>query len=181
MEAHLAPKQLVPVNKISSTCEICSGPHDTQYCMEILEQAFVDYASSHTNKAGVRSIPLQYAPSNQINFMMLNRKEKSEKTRATPQNIDTTPPSPPDPSISFLTKKGNDGDVMFIAFIRRYDDSHDEGPKDEKNERIEVLEVEYFDIFPTRSKIAYHKYLMSGPIPSLFLRNPIITEGCPNF
>ncbi|GJY64778.1 hypothetical protein Tco_0466238 [Tanacetum coccineum] len=30
MEAHLAPKQLVQLNKITSLCEICSGPHDTQ-------------------------------------------------------------------------------------------------------------------------------------------------------
>ncbi|GKE18115.1 hypothetical protein Tco_1425692 [Tanacetum coccineum] len=29
MEAHLAPKKHVQVNKISSSCEICSGPHDT--------------------------------------------------------------------------------------------------------------------------------------------------------
>ncbi|GKA58732.1 hypothetical protein Tco_0758045 [Tanacetum coccineum] len=42
------------------------------------------------------------------------------------------------------------------------------------------LEVEYFDIFPTRSELAYHKYLMCIPIPSIFLRNPIITEGCPS-
>ncbi|GJR70745.1 hypothetical protein Tco_0016810 [Tanacetum coccineum] len=42
------------------------------------------------------------------------------------------------------------------------------------------LEVEYFDIFPTRSKLTYHKYLMYGPIPSLFLRNPIIVGGCPS-
>nr|GEX42332.1 zinc finger, CCHC-type [Tanacetum cinerariifolium] len=34
MKAHLAPKQPVQVNKISSSCKICSGPHDTQYCME---------------------------------------------------------------------------------------------------------------------------------------------------
>ncbi|GJW75031.1 MAK10-like protein [Tanacetum coccineum] len=34
MEAHLAPKQPVQVNKITSSCEICSGPHDTKYCME---------------------------------------------------------------------------------------------------------------------------------------------------
>ncbi|GJV48858.1 hypothetical protein Tco_1439070 [Tanacetum coccineum] len=34
MKAHLAPKQPVQVNKISSSCEICSGPHDTQFCME---------------------------------------------------------------------------------------------------------------------------------------------------
>ncbi|GJT23993.1 hypothetical protein Tco_0893930 [Tanacetum coccineum] len=52
MEAHLAPKQLIQVNKITSSCEICSGPHDTQYCMENPEQAFVDYASSRTNEAG---------------------------------------------------------------------------------------------------------------------------------
>ncbi|GJS32870.1 MAK10-like protein [Tanacetum coccineum] len=52
MEAHLAPKQPVQVNKITSSCEICSGPHDTQYCMENLEQAFVEYASSRTDEAG---------------------------------------------------------------------------------------------------------------------------------
>ncbi|GJU15705.1 hypothetical protein Tco_1143671 [Tanacetum coccineum] len=52
MEAHLAPKQHVQVNKISSSCEICSGPHDTQYCMKNPEQAFVEYASSRTDEAG---------------------------------------------------------------------------------------------------------------------------------
>ncbi|GJX32488.1 hypothetical protein Tco_0242343, partial [Tanacetum coccineum] len=51
MEAHLALKQHVQVNKITSSCEICSGPHDTQYCMENPEQAFVEYASSRTDKA----------------------------------------------------------------------------------------------------------------------------------
>ncbi|GJW55653.1 MAK10-like protein [Tanacetum coccineum] len=34
MEAQLAPKQPIQVNKITSSCEICSGPHDTQYCMK---------------------------------------------------------------------------------------------------------------------------------------------------
>ncbi|GJY08960.1 hypothetical protein Tco_0377145, partial [Tanacetum coccineum] len=28
------------------------GPHDTQYCMEDSEQAFVEYASSRTDEAG---------------------------------------------------------------------------------------------------------------------------------
>ncbi|GJX09980.1 MAK10-like protein [Tanacetum coccineum] len=46
MEALLALKQHIQVNKITFSCEICSGPQDTQYCMENLEQAFVDYASS---------------------------------------------------------------------------------------------------------------------------------------
>ncbi|GJU95061.1 hypothetical protein Tco_1319817, partial [Tanacetum coccineum] len=52
MEAHLAPTQPTQVNKITTSCEICSGPHDTQYCMEDPEQAFVEYASSRTDKAG---------------------------------------------------------------------------------------------------------------------------------
>ncbi|GJZ84768.1 hypothetical protein Tco_0650107 [Tanacetum coccineum] len=52
MEAHLSPKQSVQVNKITSSCEICSGPHDTQSCMENPEQAFVDYASSCIDKVG---------------------------------------------------------------------------------------------------------------------------------
>ncbi|GJW34963.1 MAK10-like protein [Tanacetum coccineum] len=52
MEAHFAPKSHVQVNKIASSCEICSGPHNTQYCMENPEQAFVEYASSRTDEAG---------------------------------------------------------------------------------------------------------------------------------
>ncbi|GKB54840.1 hypothetical protein Tco_0905593 [Tanacetum coccineum] len=52
MEAYLALTQPTQVNKITTSCEICSGPHDTQYCMEDPEQAFVEYASSRTDKAG---------------------------------------------------------------------------------------------------------------------------------
>ncbi|GJR56581.1 hypothetical protein Tco_0503579 [Tanacetum coccineum] len=51
MEAHLAPKSSVQVNKITSSCEICSGPHVTQYCMKNPEQAFVEYASLRIDKA----------------------------------------------------------------------------------------------------------------------------------
>ncbi|GJV48245.1 hypothetical protein Tco_1438457 [Tanacetum coccineum] len=51
MEAHLAPTQPTQVNKITTLCEIYSGPHDTQYCIEDPEQTFVEYASSRTDKA----------------------------------------------------------------------------------------------------------------------------------
>ncbi|GKA99617.1 hypothetical protein Tco_0827611 [Tanacetum coccineum] len=57
MEAHLVPKSSVQVNKIGSSCEICSGPHDTQYCLEYPEQAFVDYASSCTDEAKDARLP----------------------------------------------------------------------------------------------------------------------------
>ncbi|GJZ80920.1 hypothetical protein Tco_0645914 [Tanacetum coccineum] len=51
MEARLAPTQPNQVNKITTSCEICSGPHVTQYCMEDPEQAFVEYASLRTDEA----------------------------------------------------------------------------------------------------------------------------------
>ncbi|GJY28070.1 hypothetical protein Tco_0403837 [Tanacetum coccineum] len=47
MDAYLASTQLTQVNKITASCEICNGPHDTHNCMEGPEQACVDYASSH--------------------------------------------------------------------------------------------------------------------------------------
>ncbi|GJV65693.1 MAK10-like protein [Tanacetum coccineum] len=52
MEAHLASTQPTQVNKITTSCEICSGPYDTQYCMEDPEQAIVEYASSCTDEVG---------------------------------------------------------------------------------------------------------------------------------
>ncbi|GKE70723.1 hypothetical protein Tco_1528795 [Tanacetum coccineum] len=52
MEAHLALPQPTQMNKITTSCEIYSGPHDTQYCMENPKQAFIKYASSRTDKAG---------------------------------------------------------------------------------------------------------------------------------
>ncbi|GJY87938.1 hypothetical protein Tco_0502566 [Tanacetum coccineum] len=49
MEAYIAPMKPTQVNKITSSCEICSGCYDTHYDMENLEQAFVDHASSRTD------------------------------------------------------------------------------------------------------------------------------------
>nr|GEU76243.1 MAK10-like protein [Tanacetum cinerariifolium] len=63
MVAHLALTQPTHMNKITTPCEISSGPHDTQYFMENPKQAFVEYASSRTDEAGdlgsfVNIIPL---------------------------------------------------------------------------------------------------------------------------
>ncbi|GKB30023.1 MAK10-like protein, partial [Tanacetum coccineum] len=44
--------QKVPHHGIDLWLQLCSGPHDTQYCMEDPEQAFVEYASSRTDEAG---------------------------------------------------------------------------------------------------------------------------------
>jgi hypothetical protein len=52
MKSYEAPKPSSQVNKITSSCELCSGPHDTRDCVELPETAFADYASSRTDEAG---------------------------------------------------------------------------------------------------------------------------------
>nr|GEU52059.1 MAK10-like protein [Tanacetum cinerariifolium] len=170
---------------------------ENQYCMKNPEQAFVDYASSRTDEAGVRSMPSQYVPSNQTNPMMIGQKKKGKKRK------ETTPSSPPDLTILFITDKvrklnsflessglvprssdikfvctkEDDEDVMFIEIIKKYYDSREHKLEEDENAMTRGLGVEYFFIFPTRSKLVYHKYLMSGLITSMFIRSPIIVGG----
>ncbi|GJW43278.1 hypothetical protein Tco_0072077 [Tanacetum coccineum] len=137
-------------------------------------------------------------PKQQIDSRDDRTEKNEEEQKESPENTHPDSSTPPDPSISFINEKvlkfnslfeslglvplspnaelvctkEEDGDVMFIEIVPKDDASQKEEP--EAGEQ----EVEYFDIFPTKSEIAYHKYLMCGPIPSIFLRNPIITEGC---
>nr|GEW66488.1 reverse transcriptase [Tanacetum cinerariifolium] len=214
METHLAPTQSTQVNKITTSCEICSGPHDTQYHIENPKQAFVDYASSCTDATGgtlpsdtiknpklgthpvlsTRSYPTMDPQCStqihcSINTITIhpkqqsdshdNTKENEEEERGSPEN-DPYFPTPPDPSISFITEKvlkfnllfeslglvppspnsklfctkEEDGDVMFIEIILKDDNSQKDEPE------AGVQEIEYFDVFPARSELAYHKYLI---------------------
>jgi hypothetical protein len=52
MKSYEAPKHSSQVNKITSSCELCSGPHDTRDCMELPGTAFADYACTRTDEAG---------------------------------------------------------------------------------------------------------------------------------
>ncbi|GKD80648.1 hypothetical protein Tco_1347487 [Tanacetum coccineum] len=52
------------MNKITFSCEIWSGPHDTQYCMENPEQAFVEYTYSSNNEVGNRKFTTNQGPRN---------------------------------------------------------------------------------------------------------------------
>ncbi|GKF65365.1 hypothetical protein Tco_0191882, partial [Tanacetum coccineum] len=103
-----------------------------------------------------------------------NGEKENKKEEDNPENIHVDPPTPLDPSVTFITEKvlkfnslfeslglvppssntelictkEEDGDVMFIEII----------PKDD-NSRKEELEAEgqklkYFDIFPTRSELS---------------------------
>ncbi|GKB75269.1 MAK10-like protein [Tanacetum coccineum] len=115
--------------------------------------------------------------------------EEEQDEKENPKNINTNPSSPLDPSVSFITEKVRKLNSLFESLglvpqtsntIKKNDDSHKEEPEVGENAGVGELEVEYFDVFPTRSELAYHKYLMCGPIPLIFLRNPIIIEGCPS-
>ncbi|GKA38833.1 zinc finger, CCHC-type containing protein [Tanacetum coccineum] len=44
--------------------DIMIGPHDTQYCMEDLEQAFIVYTSSRTDEAGSNQFTTIQGPRN---------------------------------------------------------------------------------------------------------------------
>ncbi|GKC21675.1 hypothetical protein Tco_1023825 [Tanacetum coccineum] len=86
---------------------------------------------------------------------------------------------PQSSNTKFVCSKEDDGEVMFIEIIRDDDEPQNEDPNEGEGATTEEPVVEYFDTFPTRDELTYHRYLMSGPIPSIFLRNPIILEGCP--
>ncbi|GJS18421.1 MAK10-like protein [Tanacetum coccineum] len=205
MEAHLALTRPTQVNKITTPCEICSGPHDTQYCMENPEQAFVEYASSRTDEAGgkcsINTITIHPKqpkesqdnepnveqeegnlgntnsnPQPQSNPFVSIATEQVQKLNSMLESLGLVPQSP---NMKFVCSKEDDGEVMFIKIIRDDDEPQNEGPNEGEGTTTEEPVVEYFDTFPARDELTYHRYLMSGPIPSIFLRNPIITEGCP--
>nr|GEZ35016.1 MAK10-like protein [Tanacetum cinerariifolium] len=210
MEAYLSPIQPTQVNKITTSCEICSGPYDTQYCMEDHEQAFVEYASSCTDEAGDKwasqdaklskfEADFKQQQSEMTNIIdtvlkaitdriagaLTSDTQQSDSDDDKPEeNIEEEKSSREDinanPFASFITKKvlnhnlflrigrlgpqlsgikvvwtkRDDGDVMFIEIVKKNEDYRTEEPKEGG------LNVEYFDIFPTRDELAYHKYLM---------------------
>ncbi|GJR77293.1 retrovirus-related pol polyprotein from transposon TNT 1-94 [Tanacetum coccineum] len=72
-----------------------------------------------------------------------------------------------------------DNGTEFVNQTLDDDEPQNEGPNEGEGATTEEPVVEYFDTFSTRDELTYHRYQMSGPIPSIFLRNPVITEGCP--
>ncbi|GKE55188.1 hypothetical protein Tco_1490344 [Tanacetum coccineum] len=233
MEAHLAPTQPTQVRKITTSCEICNGPHDTQYCMEDPEQAFVEYVSSRTDEAGGKWYTFKleqnnlgdtYNPSwrshpnlSSINATTIHPKQPEESQVNEPDigqeekgnlgNINSNLHPQPDPlsyiateqvrklnsmleslglvpqssNTKFICSKEDDGEVMFIEIIRDDDEPQNKDPDEGEGATTEGPAVEYFDTFPTRDELTYHKYLMCGLVPSIFLRNPIVTRRMYNW
>nr|GEU73491.1 MAK10-like protein [Tanacetum cinerariifolium] len=147
------------------------------YCIEDPKQAFVEYVSSRIDEAGGSINTIIIYSEKQSESYEEKAKENEEEEKDSLENIHVNSSLPPDPSAAFNTKKGGDGEVMFIELIRKNDDSSDGEPEEEGSTTTKEVGSEYFDIFLTRSELAYHKYLICSLIPLIFLRNPIIMEG----
>ncbi|GJV17218.1 hypothetical protein Tco_1362541 [Tanacetum coccineum] len=116
MEAHLDSTQPTQVNKITTLCEICSGPHGTQYCMEDPEQAFVEYASSRTDEAGGKWYTFKPEQNNLGDTYNLSWKSYPNLRWRQPQNSQNNFSNPPNrfqPSGSVLNHPFNNNPRSF--------------------------------------------------------------------
>ncbi|GKA14030.1 hypothetical protein Tco_0693676 [Tanacetum coccineum] len=64
---------------------------------------------------------------------------------------------PQSSNTKFVFSKEGDGEVMFIEIIRDDDEPQNENPNVGEEETEEEPVVEYFDIFPTRDELTYHR------------------------
>nr|GFA05635.1 MAK10-like protein [Tanacetum cinerariifolium] len=147
----------------------------TSFCLLVLTQLKTRNAQPISM---VRSTPSQSIPSNKATPMITSqqrvRKERSIARKIPIPTLKSLGLALQSPNTGFVCTKGDAGDMMFIEIVKKNDNSRKEEPESGR------LEVEYFDTFLTWSELAYHKYLMCGPIPTIFLRNPIIMKGCPS-
>ncbi|GKE77593.1 hypothetical protein Tco_1543713 [Tanacetum coccineum] len=78
----------------------------------------------------------------------------------------------------FICSKEDDGEVMFIKIIQD-DEPQNKDPHEVEGVKTKEPVVEYFDTFLTRDELIYHRYLMSGLIPSIFLRTLSLQKDSP--
>nr|GEV08794.1 MAK10-like protein [Tanacetum cinerariifolium] len=190
MEACLAPKSSVQVKKISSSCEICSGPHDTQFCMKNPEQAFIVCASSRTDKAGGKwftfkseqnNIGDSYNPSWKIhpNLSEMTNKnatflkvindrmrgafpivEIEKKVGGAFSSFETVVQETKSRDI----KRENPNDRA-CGGTKEVDEVEEESEESEEEVKEEEDDPEYFDTFPTIEESGYHEWLLKNPDP----------------
>jgi hypothetical protein len=99
------------VNKITSSCEYCSGPHDTRDCMKLPEKAFTDYTSSRTDWAGDKWYTFKPEPNtygDSYNPSWKNHPNlRWKQNQNTPQNNSSNPPNHFQPNSSTLNLSFN--------------------------------------------------------------------------
>ncbi|GKB33102.1 hypothetical protein Tco_0872503 [Tanacetum coccineum] len=156
---------------------------DSQYCMEDPEQAFVEYASSRTDEAGVlKAITDRIAgalPSDTVknpklstspNLRELRRREgQPGKKRVHFVN-----------SIVILNKEGEAKEESSMEACKAEFTDHkmseeteeveseeevDEETEDEDEEKEKERNPKHFNIFPTMNELKYHEWLLKNPRP----------------
>ncbi|GKA06879.1 hypothetical protein Tco_0686103 [Tanacetum coccineum] len=71
---------------------------------------------------------------------------------------------PQSSNTKFVFSKEGDGEVMLIEIIRDDDEPQNKDPNEGEGETTEELVVEYFDTFPTRDELTYHRRNTNGGI-----------------
>nr|GEV45211.1 retrotransposon protein, putative, unclassified [Tanacetum cinerariifolium] len=72
------------------------------------------------------------------------------------KSTNSNPQTQPDQFASIATEQGDD-EVMFIEIIRDDNEPQNENPNVGEEETAEELVAEYFDIFPTKDELTYHR------------------------
>ncbi|GJV03395.1 MAK10-like protein [Tanacetum coccineum] len=159
MEAYLAPTQTIQVNKLSSSCEICSGPHDTQYCMKNPEQAFVDYASSTDSDTEEEDVLSTNACD--LNLSGMVKGKEGVKEQGKEENEMET-------------------DMEVDEVIKEEESKFETGEEVEEilEEEEDDEDGENFNLFLTMEELTHHEWLLKNPRPPWVKAR--IRAGSPN-
>ncbi|GJX02423.1 hypothetical protein Tco_0186336 [Tanacetum coccineum] len=183
MEAHLALTQTTQVNKVTASCEICISPHDTQYCMDYSEQAYVDYASSSMNEMGGMRFTSNQWPRN-FNDAANTWKEKSNFNWARSQTF--TSPQGRSISVHSSSHQLKLGKAL-LDFDSHQEKSTDSDTKEEVEELFddetkeeEDEDAKYYNTPHATKELIYHEWLLNNPRPSL-VKAKIRAENPSNF
>ncbi|GJV55447.1 hypothetical protein Tco_1456452 [Tanacetum coccineum] len=148
-------------NVVPLQSDTIRGPHDTQYCMEDPEQAFVEYASLRTDEAGGHEEKgnlgnINSNPHPQPDPLASITTEQVQKLNSMLESLGLVPQSS---NTKFVCTKEDDGEILFIEIIRDDDEPQNESPNEGEGTTTEGPTVEYFDMFPTRDELTYHNHV----------------------
>ncbi|GKA09557.1 hypothetical protein Tco_0688888 [Tanacetum coccineum] len=172
MEAHLAPKQPVQMKWEASDARLSKFEADFKQQQSEMTNKIDTVLKAITDRI-TRALPSDTVKNPKLNVNSTSAvlsacyyptedpqcSTQEEEEKCNPKNVNTTPPSPPDPSISFIIEKvhklnsflessglvprssnikfvctkEDDGDVMFIEIIKKYDDSRKEELEEDEN------------------------------------------------
>ncbi|GKB64252.1 MAK10-like protein [Tanacetum coccineum] len=88
---------------------------------------------------------------------------------------------PQSSNTKFVCSKEDDGEVMFIEIIRDDDEPQNEGPNEGEGATTEEPVVEYFDTFPTRDELTYHRENTNGGVSNFTGRIKVMHVFIGNF